>query len=61
MVIEKAQEALKKYFGYDEFRPMQADIIQAVYEKKDSLVFSKYLWWGLNRSWCLGLRTSFFF
>jgi len=38
MVIEKAQEALKKYFGYDEFRPMQADIIQAVYEKKDALV-----------------------
>lgn len=33
-----AKEALKKYFGYDDFRPMQADIIQAVYDKKDVVV-----------------------
>ncbi len=33
-----AHEALKKYYGYDEFRPMQADIIKAIYEGKDTLV-----------------------
>jgi len=29
---------LKKYFGYEEFRPMQLDIINNVLQKKDSLV-----------------------
>jgi len=29
---------LKKHFGYDEFRPLQLDIINHVLEKKDSLV-----------------------
>ncbi len=29
---------LKKYFGYDKFRPMQLEIIKNVLEKKDSLV-----------------------
>jgi len=29
---------LKKYFGYDKFRPMQRDIIKNVLQKKDSLV-----------------------
>lgn len=38
MNLERAQAALKKYFGYDTFRPMQADIVQSVYDKKDSLV-----------------------
>ena len=38
MNLEKAQTALKKYFGYDQFRPMQAEIIESVYQKKDSLV-----------------------
>ncbi|MFK7807151.1 MAG: DNA helicase RecQ [Saprospiraceae bacterium] len=33
-----AKKALQKYFGYDAFRPMQADIIQAVYDKKDTVV-----------------------
>ncbi len=36
--LETAQEALKKYFGYDQFRPMQADIISAIYGGKDALV-----------------------
>ncbi len=36
--IEKAREALKKYFGYEHFRPMQAEIIQAIYDQKDVLV-----------------------
>jgi ATP-dependent DNA helicase RecQ len=38
MNIERAKEALKQYFGYDTFRPLQADIIQAVYDKKDTIV-----------------------
>lgn len=38
MDISTAKQALKKYFGYDAFRPMQADIIQAVYQGKDTLV-----------------------
>ncbi len=36
--MENAHIALKKYFGYDEFRPMQADIIQSVYNGKDTIV-----------------------
>ncbi len=38
MNIEKAKAALKKYFGYDNFRPMQADIVQSVYDLNDTLV-----------------------
>jgi len=36
--INNAKDALKKYFGYDAFRPMQSEIIQSIYEKKDVLV-----------------------
>src|SRR3990167_9505256 len=32
------EDLLKKYFGYDKFRPMQLDIIKNTLEKKDSLV-----------------------
>lgn len=38
MNLETAQETLKRYFGYTSFRPMQAEIIQAVLNKKDCLV-----------------------
>ncbi len=38
MIVLTAKDALKKYFGYDSFRPMQKEIIDAVYEKKDALV-----------------------
>ncbi len=38
MNINIAQEALKKYFGYDAFRPNQAEIIEAIFQKKDALV-----------------------
>ncbi len=37
-MMENALLALKKYFGYDSFRPMQSDIIQSVYSGKDTLV-----------------------
>lgn len=33
-----AQEILKQYFGYAEFRPLQADIIQRVLNRQDCLV-----------------------
>ncbi len=38
MSLTHAQSALKQYFGYDAFRPLQADIISAVYERRDVLV-----------------------
>ena len=31
------QEALKKYWGFDEFRPLQADIIESVLQGRDTL------------------------
>jgi ATP-dependent DNA helicase RecQ len=38
MNLSTAQIALKKYFGYDTFRPLQEDIVQTVFDKRDCLV-----------------------
>ncbi len=38
MTLEHARSALKKYFGYEAFRPLQADVIQAIYEGRDAIV-----------------------
>ena len=38
MNLATAQEALKKYFGYDAFRPLQAEVIQSIYEGKDVIL-----------------------
>ncbi len=38
MTLDHAYSALKKYFGYDSFRPLQAEVIQAVYAGRDALV-----------------------
>ncbi len=36
--MSTAKEILKKYWGYDAFRPLQAEIIESVMQKKDCLV-----------------------
>jgi ATP-dependent DNA helicase RecQ len=38
MMSEQARSILKSVFGYDEFRPLQAEIIRNVLAKKDALV-----------------------
>ncbi len=38
MNFQEAKNALQKYFGYDHFRPNQAEIIESIYEGKDALV-----------------------
>lgn len=38
MNLENAKASLKKYYGYDSFRPLQAEVIQAIYDKKDVLL-----------------------
>ncbi|MEM1214703.1 MAG: DNA helicase RecQ [Bacteroidota bacterium] len=38
MNLTEAQKALQQYFGYASFRPMQADIIEAIYAGKDAIV-----------------------
>lgn len=35
--MERAQEILKQYFGYDTFREGQAELIQAVCQGRDVL------------------------
>jgi len=38
MSVALAKKYLKQYFGYEDFRPMQAEIIETVIQKKDCLV-----------------------
>jgi len=35
--VEKSQYILKRYWGYDDFRPPQGDIIESVLKKKDTI------------------------
>lgn len=38
ITMEEQLRLLKRFFGYDRFRPLQADVIRRTIEKKDSLV-----------------------
>ncbi len=38
MNLEHAKKALKQYFGYEDFRPMQDKIIQTIYNQEDCVV-----------------------
>ncbi|MBI5915544.1 MAG: ATP-dependent DNA helicase RecQ, partial [Bacteroidetes bacterium] len=38
MNLENAKTALKKFYGFDQFRPLQPEVIQALYDKKDVLL-----------------------
>lgn len=38
MEMEKARRALKQYYGYDAFRPLQAEAIKALFDNRDAVV-----------------------
>ncbi len=56
-MIEKAREILQQTFGYEEFRPLQADIIQNVLQKNDSLVIMPT---GGGKSICYQIPSMMF-
>ena len=54
MAVQTPESVLKQYWGYDEFRPAQLEVIQAVLAGQDALVIMAT---GSGKSiWCAWLR-----
>ncbi len=51
-LLERAKQGLKTYWGYDQFRPMQGEIVTAVLQGRDALVM---LPTGAGKSLCFQL------
>ena len=55
--LAEARRVLKRVFGYDEFRPLQADIIQNILNRRDSLAIMPT---GSGKSMCFQLPALLF-
>ncbi|MCA9935096.1 MAG: DNA helicase RecQ, partial [Anaerolineales bacterium] len=57
LTLETAQDLLKSVFGYDEFRPLQADIVQNILQKRDTVAIMPT---GSGKSLCYQLPALMF-